>query len=258
MDRWTVSAQGIRLGKPLTKRDPSRCHYFERLGSGGGGGGGTAEPVDVSRGFATRLEEIQREKFPRFPFYGVILCTSESEFDSKIQKHIADKWEYLHRMTGEACLVFAVAGQPSRRVKARQTFDDAAIYDIARRLGVPASALPCVVFFPPPTTEAIETVIVRFADHVPPSAEPTATQITRIFRGMATALETCQGKQRRSRMGCLRKELAAALRPAGRGRVSGALEVAGRSSENVNKTIVAAQAVASVLTVIASRLLGAS
>jgi hypothetical protein len=244
------------------KSDPRRCHYFEPLSSrpplgsrGGGGGSGTVTGRTIYHGFAARLDEIRREKFPRFPFYGVILCTKEAAFDTKIQKHIVDKWEYLHRMTGEACLVFAVSDQPSRNVKARYTFDDAAIYDIANRLAVPATALPCVVLVQPPTGETIETLVVSFADHIPVTDDPSAAEITRVFRAMAAALQSCQHKNKRNRIDCVRKELNASLRPRRRG-VTDALEVAGRSSENVNKTIVAAQAVGSALVLIASRLLG--
>jgi hypothetical protein len=147
--------------------------------------------------------EILEGGFPPYHYYAVLLCTNETGLDAQIQQHVVDNWDSLDHMTGEVCLVFSVADQAPGSGRPDRTFPATAVYDIAREFGVRMTDLPAVVVFLTPTAPDVEMLIVPMVSYLP-SDGIASEDITRAFRGLATAMFDCSTKSYAERLDCLR------------------------------------------------------
>jgi uncharacterized membrane protein len=116
---------------------------------------------------------------------------------------------------------------------------------------------PLTLLFVLRSEPELETLVLRFNAYLPDPECIEGADITRAFRGIAAALRICGDHLPGRRLKCLEQALEEerqALLP--NISAEAALERAGKASESLTKTVVAAQAVATVLATLGARLLG--
>lgn len=178
------------------------------------------KPVSGLRGFTRHMSAVAEGTGRAYSVYCALLYTVAEGADAEIARYVATHWDELDAMTSNRCLVFVIGETGFRyrdagidyspqRVPGGSTLmpdqlSPAQVYRVADYLGVRPTALPCAAFFVRPQSSR-EVLRLRLADYVPDASDPE--QMTRSFRGIATATETCRKAPMSERLDCLREEL---------------------------------------------------
>src|SRR6476469_5440487 len=102
----------------------------------------------------------------KFPFFCVLLYAPLNGLNERLHKYIVDHWAYLNSLTGNSCLLLAV--ENIKRNDKPQDYQPTEIYDIARHLGAPVNALPCMIFFTEPQDQRA-TIVFPLREFLPDS-----------------------------------------------------------------------------------------
>jgi hypothetical protein len=164
------------------------------------------QPLSGLTEFIAVLSALERGEDAGFPIYCALLFTVEEGLDEQIARYVGQHWNELDDMTGDDCLVFVVGDRDAEQVIGGRRFAAREVYSIARELGARADALPCACFFVDPAASR-EVLRVRLRDYLPPLETRAQDDLTRGFRGIGAALQTCAGRDSPQRLQCLRGEL---------------------------------------------------
>lgn len=169
---------------------------------GGGTGTPPAAPLTMLN---DRLAAISSGREKAFPLYCVLLYTRDRGIDGALHRYVRDKWYDLDSLTGENCLMFAVAAIGLPGQDAARPRD---VHALARGLGVPVDQLPCAVFFDAPDASRASKV-VPFRSFLPVRSRYRHDDFLRAFRAFAGTADRL-AKRRRGRLRALPRTLAAA------------------------------------------------
>lgn len=164
------------------------------------------QPLSGLTEFIAVLSALERGEDAGFPFYCALLFTLEEGLDQQIARFVGQRWRELDDMTGDDCLVFVIGDRDPEQVVGGRRFAVGEVYSIARELGARPDALPCACFFVDPAASR-EVLRVRLRDYLPPPESRAEDDLTRGFRGLGAALQTCAGRPSQQRLQCLRAEL---------------------------------------------------
>jgi hypothetical protein len=164
------------------------------------------QPISGLTEFIAALSALERGQDAGYPFYCALLYTVEDGLDERIAQFVADHWWELDDMTGDECLVFVVGDRDEEQVVGGRRFAPREVYSIARELGAKPDVLPCACFFVDPSTSR-EVLRLRLRDYLPPPERRAEDDLTRAFRGIAAALQSCAAEASETRLACLRAEL---------------------------------------------------
>ena len=109
--------------------------------------------------FVRMMENQAQDLERRYPYFAVVLYSPMNGLEGQLHAYITSHWSILNDLTGDNCLMMALADSPAARV---EDFKPGDVYQIARLLGVDVASLPCVVFFTEPSQSA-ETLVLSFA-----------------------------------------------------------------------------------------------
>lgn len=138
-----------------------------------------------------------------FPFYCVLLYKPVNGLHAKLHEYVADQWRYLDTLTGRTCLMLAI--ENPRGTTAIRNFRPQDVYEVARYLGAPADALPCMVFFTEPDTRR-DTLVIRLRPVLPAETKLTNEDLTAFFEHVAVTLDACASGGE-ERLACLKRQL---------------------------------------------------
>jgi hypothetical protein len=135
-----------------------------------------------------------------FPFYSVILYTPQNGLDGRLHEYVSSHWNFLNRLTGDSSLLAALESRDHAR--SIDDFKPEEVYDIARELGVPVSAVPALVFFTS-ARDRDETLVLKLGEFL--SSDVGDEELTDFFRGLAAVVDVCAARDERDRLECLRR-----------------------------------------------------
>ena len=162
----------------------------------------TTQPIYSLKDF---LEVLQQGH--TYPFYGVLLYTPMNGLDARLHQYVMSRWQFLNRLTGNSCLLFAV--EDIERGQDIKEFKPEEIYDIARTLGTSGTSvkdIPCIVFFTEPKTQS-ETLVLKLGEFLPASNDLTDDNLTDFFRSLEAILDSCSTRASNMRLQCLKEGL---------------------------------------------------
>jgi hypothetical protein len=138
-----------------------------------------------------------------FLLYCVLLYKPVNGLHAKLHEYVADQWRYLDALTGRTCLMLAI--ENPHGTTAIRNFRPQDVYEVARYLGAPADALPCMVFFTEPDTRR-DTLVIRLRSILPDEKRLTNEDLTAFFEHLAVTLDACASRGD-DRLVCLRRRL---------------------------------------------------
>jgi hypothetical protein len=149
------------------------------------------------------LEDFLRlfdEEVDYFPFYSVILYTPQNGLDGRLHEYVSSHWNFLNRLTGESSLLAALESRDHGR--SIDDFKPEEVYDIARELGAPVSAMPALVFFTS-ARDRDDTLVLKLGDFL--SSDLSDEDLTDFFRGLAAVVDVCAARDESDRLECLHR-----------------------------------------------------
>jgi hypothetical protein len=146
---------------------------------------------------------LERQPAVAYPFYCVLLYKPTNALNARLHEYVVRQWEYLDELTGQSCLLLAIENPYG--VTRIQNFKPQQVYEVARYLGAPADALPCMVLFTEPETRR-DTLVIRLRHVLPPSKDLTDEDITNFFQHLQTAIDSCAATPD-ERLACLERAL---------------------------------------------------
>jgi hypothetical protein len=164
------------------------------------------QPISGLTEFLALLSRLERGEAGGFPIYCALLFTTEGGLDERIAHFVADHWWELDDMTADDCLVFVVGDRDQEQVVGGRRLVPSEIYSVARELGARADVLPCACFFVEPASSR-DVLRLRLRDYIPGADPPAEDDLTRAFRAVGSALQTCATRPADQRLDCLRAEL---------------------------------------------------
>lgn len=164
------------------------------------------QPISGLTDFLAVLSALERGEDAGFPIYCALLFTSEEGLDQRIGVFVAEHWWELDDMTANDCLVFVIGDRDHEQVLGGRQFTPNEVYSVARELGAKADVLPCACFFVDPSTSR-DVLRLRLRDYLPPSEPSGDGDLTRGFRAIGSALQSCAQCPVDERLDCLRAQL---------------------------------------------------
>src|SRR5215216_6602291 len=158
-----------------------------------------ALPTYNMKQFAEMIKDADQ-----YPFYCVLLYTPMNGLDERMHNYVRSHWHLLNRLTGYNCLLIAVEDPFDNQEI--QNFKPEDVYEIARYLGAPVNALPCMIFFESPQSRN-DTLILELREFFPEPTNITDDQVTSFLRALQSIIDSCAGRDSDERLECLREGL---------------------------------------------------
>lgn len=158
-----------------------------------------ALPTYNMKQFAEMIKDADR-----YPFYCVLLYTPMNGLDERMHNYVTSHWHFVNQLTGYNCLLIAVE-DPFHNQEI-QNFKPEDVYEIARYLGAPVSAMPCMVFFVNPQSRN-DTLVLKLREFFPDPANVTDDQVTSFLRALQSIIDSCAERDSDIRLECLREGL---------------------------------------------------
>ncbi len=150
--------------------------------------------------FVQMMENQGQHLERRYPYFAVVLYSAMNGLEGQLHEYITSHWSALNALTGDNCLMMALADSPAAKV---EDFIPGDVYQIARLLGVDVASLPCVVFFTEPSQRA-DTLVLSLPQFFDSAEDATDEQLTKWFRTLQSIVDGCVAQDSSNRLTCLR------------------------------------------------------
>jgi hypothetical protein len=150
--------------------------------------------------FVQMMKDQAQQLEHRYPYFAVLLYSPMNGLEGQVHQYITSHWSMLNALTGDNCLMMALADSPSAKV---EDFTPGDVYQIARLLGVDVASLPCVVFFTEPSRTA-DTLVLSLSQFFATADDANDEHLTKWFRTIQSIIDECVTQGSGDRLSCLR------------------------------------------------------